>query len=469
MTTHAKGVYAPLPDTPQLESPPEATSIVYQDEIKEYAKNTTGSDNCDLWSVASSSGYLSVGSDHALADPGLHFTTHATTLDSDSDWEEEEWPLTRPLPLPEWGCERPKLKFDTLKGFQEFLAEVQTHVEDNISNFNYDTFSNFIMFSREYEGRKDKKLSMKDFYRDYDPPMLPGRYTCVGLSLDLMTRMSYLEKSFPGFKDSMFQVSCEEDVEFLDCYCKCPYPPTARCDKDHVLVCIKISIKERDGIILLDSGYHVSKPIVVMEDGAYPHTQPFVAQRKDNSSKVFSYNFCDDNFSYILWEYKEYREGKVIKNQYNLIHVTRPYMSAIDFAERRNLTYSLKSLISRNRDGQLEAGVYFRVSATEDCKVTLFYKIQGQGGIAKTQTCKVPLAYFLYPPVISPSCDNSPDKGWLLNPTWENSLTLIEDITGNTHDLRATLSYIANVLNQPDFLRQLLDIDESINQLSIFN
>ena len=48
--------------------------------------------------------------------------------------------------------------------------------------------------------------SIKDFYRDYDPPVLPGRYTCVGLSSDLATRLATLEVHYPGLKDAMYQV-----------------------------------------------------------------------------------------------------------------------------------------------------------------------------------------------------------------------------------------------------------------------
>ena len=54
-------------------------------------------------------------------------------------------------------------------------------------------------------------------------------------------------------------------------------PPCAKTvEKEHVLACLKIRIGDRvsgkDGFLILDPGYHVSRVVTVMEDGLYPHT-----------------------------------------------------------------------------------------------------------------------------------------------------------------------------------------------------
>lgn len=64
--------------------------------------------------------------------------------DDDSDWGEDEWPVERPLPLPEWGCERPELTFASLQHYQRFQVRVTHHLHQALAAHCYDTFSNFI-------------------------------------------------------------------------------------------------------------------------------------------------------------------------------------------------------------------------------------------------------------------------------------------------------------------------------------
>lgn len=65
--------------------------------------------------------------------------------DDDSDWGEDEWPLDRALPLPEWGCERPELNFENLDNYERFLGKVSLHLRHVLSAHSYDTVSNFIL------------------------------------------------------------------------------------------------------------------------------------------------------------------------------------------------------------------------------------------------------------------------------------------------------------------------------------
>lgn len=52
--------------------------------------------------------------------------------------------------------------------------------------------------------------SLAHFYRHYSPPITSEHYTCVGLALELLARLANLENRFPGLKDKLYLISCEE-------------------------------------------------------------------------------------------------------------------------------------------------------------------------------------------------------------------------------------------------------------------
>lgn len=64
--------------------------------------------------------------------------------EGDSDWDEEEWPCNRALPLPEWGTERPELFFEDNAAYIKFASLVEKILKENIARFPYDTLSNFL-------------------------------------------------------------------------------------------------------------------------------------------------------------------------------------------------------------------------------------------------------------------------------------------------------------------------------------
>lgn len=61
----------------------------------------------------------------------------------------------------------------------------------------------------------------------------------------------------------------------------------------------------------------------------------------------------------------------------SLIYVSRPYLTAVDVTERRNLVYNFRSLLSRDPKGHLIAGVYFKVRESFD-EFTIFCREQGK-------------------------------------------------------------------------------------------
>lgn len=61
-------------------------------------------------------------------------------------------------------------------------------------------------FGEEYQKNRDQYPSVQEFFRDYDPPMVSGHYTCYGLSAHLSSKLANLEKAYPGLKDAMYLV-----------------------------------------------------------------------------------------------------------------------------------------------------------------------------------------------------------------------------------------------------------------------
>ena len=113
------------------------------------------------------------------------------------------------------------------------------------------------------------------FSCSYAPPITPAHHTCVGLALELWNRLHQLEVSFPELSKHLYLVSCEENIEALSEYTALSERlDTAAYDleKEHVLLCLKFQINERQGLLLCDPGYHVSRVVTVMQDRAYPNT-----------------------------------------------------------------------------------------------------------------------------------------------------------------------------------------------------
>lgn len=365
--------------------------------------------------------------------------------DDDSDWGEDEWPLERPLPLPEWGCERPDLKFSSLKHYHGFIAKATRALHLALDTHSYDSLSNFLMFSSEYQSSRDEYENLMEFYRDYDPPLVPGRYTCVGLASDLATRLSPLESQYPGLKDATYQVSCEEEVKDVDWYCSGSVPPANNNLKEHVLLCVRISVCGRAGVVLFDPGYHVGLPVTVMEDGLAPQSGPIRGSTtRADVARIFHYRYHHNNPAFVLWEVEERKEGKPPNNISNLIHVTRPYLSAVDVAERRNLVYTFKTLLGRDCTGQLTCGLYFPVRECSRVNLTFFLHVDG----LPTHR-KVPLAYF--------RGDSVPEKDV------ESAVAAVAEGTGRSkEDLRKSLVNLANLLQDKDFVQQVVDLDKCI-------
>lgn len=113
--------------------------------------------------------------------------------------------------------------------------------------------------------------------------------------------------------------------------------------------------------MLLDPGYHVARVITVMEDKLYPHTGWFIQSDEPDCKKEYNYFLCANDPDYIEWHERKTRSGTLERTQVALIYVARPYLTAIDVTERRNLVYNFRSLLARDTKGHVTAGIYFPV------------------------------------------------------------------------------------------------------------
>jgi hypothetical protein len=189
-----------------------------------------------------------------------------------------------------------------------------------------------------------------------------------------------LKVALPANSRSIALVSCEEVVKDFGSYI-IESPNTL---KEHVLVCIRIKLGYRYGFVTFDPGYHVSRPIVVMEDEQYPHTGWF-EQSAGNSAvtKEYCYSLIDDRF--MAWNVRETRKG-IVSEWSNLIFVQKAFAKCFTITQKRALFYAFKSLVLRDRNGPI-AGIYCWV---KNNSVTIFYPEGGPGGQRKQ--VKYPIA-----------------------------------------------------------------------------
>ncbi|XP_039763497.1 uncharacterized protein LOC120636203 isoform X2 [Pararge aegeria] len=211
-------------------------------------------------------------------------------------------------------------------------------------------------------------------FMKYSPPIMKRKTTCVGLALDLLKRWHVLEKDFPGIGLATSIVSCEESVQDVREYVMMGDGPYSIefAEKEHVVVCTQVIIDGRPGVMLADPGYHLSKLITVMYDKMYPNTGWFHHPGDPNCNRDNAYGYNSWNSNYVEWRDRT-DKGESVKSQTSLIYVAQPFLDAINITERRNLVYNLRSLVARDAEGHLLAGMCFRViNKVERATFTLF-------------------------------------------------------------------------------------------------
>lgn len=147
--------------------------------------------------------------------------------------------------------------------------------------------------------------------------MVSEGLSCVGLSFRLR---DVIADRMPALRHSLVIASCEEwdtlqqedDLEEYDEdlneFITAP-DPGMDAVKDHVMLAVRILCQETGQrvLVLLDSGYHAPRLIVVTSDGAWPHTGKFV--KSDTAKYIEEQEFTWKSDAYVEWLVKETKNG----------------------------------------------------------------------------------------------------------------------------------------------------------------
>jgi hypothetical protein len=245
---------------------------------------------------------------------------------------------------------------------------VETTLQRLLEETHYDTVHNFEEFYKSF--KRSHFADLPQFFQNYVPPINRKNHMCVSLAMETVTRLSAIH-SWIG--DYFFLVSCEEAIEISSIYVD-HFQETAgfTLEKEHTLLAMKVLVAGREGILLLDAGYHIARGVTVMKDQMYPHTGWFTQSDESTCKREYNYTFDPRSSNFIIWAERQTRESTQ-QHEMSLVYVGKAYRTAVDVTVRRNLVYNFRSLLSRNTKGRVCAGIYFPVVNSADAQLTLFY------------------------------------------------------------------------------------------------
>ncbi|XP_037077349.1 uncharacterized protein LOC119098507 [Pollicipes pollicipes] len=240
----------------------------------------------------------------------------------------------------------------------------------------------------------------------------------------------------------------EEDVGDADEYVSHGRPPD-RNENDHCLVACQLRLAGRRGVLLLDSGCHVPRVVVVMADGLAPHTGPFVM---DSLSGHLTYEYqLSRNNKFVINTARKTSPTGITSIKRSCIFVAGRFENPYAFAEYRNIFHTLRSLIRRAEDGRLLSGLYFPLRQPEDAAITVFWHTAS----GQRQKMRLPLAVLAAGRLSEPQQQALQETGRQLMvplPQWERLLQEVVD-----------------VLSDRVFIQNVVDVNEEILLLSSDN
>ncbi|XP_046405243.1 uncharacterized protein LOC124170518 [Ischnura elegans] len=367
-----------------------------------------------------------------------------------------------------WGRRQPKeMQFSHVEEYENLASNMELQVQLLLKAHNYNTVGNFLRFYDSFISSDWDEQDLEGYFRKYQPLITAEHHTCVGLGLELIKRLSEI---FAHIKESFFLASCEETIEESEKYVGGGGEPCQwTAEKEHVLVGLRMSVRGRRGVMLLDPGYHIARAITVMQDCSYPHTGWFTQMDEPHCKKEYLYTTSGGG-AYVTWKVRETRPighsideaqgcnpGVKVAEHLSLVYIGLPFLNPVSVTERRNLVYDFKSLLHRDAKGHLEAGLYFSLNQSNFHKagLTLFYC---RGGV-RHQT-KVPFSYL----------DGTQGKKM---EGAEEYFEFIEEVGRQlgmpTGDFYSLLSQLAMAMKNKSFLEQLLGINNAINEIAANN
>lgn len=369
------------------------------------------------------------------------------------------WPLGHPLPLPDWAasCDdeytKGVLHFDSVWEYEDLNATIETKLHRMLEETHYDTVNLFVDFYRAF--KRTRRSDLKSFFQFYDLPINRRHHMCVSLAMEIMTRIIEI---FPVLQHYLYLVSCEEQVMSQSDYIESTdevgglNSPHANVEKEHAMVAMKISIAGREGVMILDPGYHIGRAVTVMSDQMYPHTGWFTQSKEPRLQRDYCYNYCLQNKKFVEWMERETR-GDEQSFKSSLIYVEQPYVTAIDVTVRRNLVYNFRSLLSRDAKGRVFAGIYLPVVPnSNESHFTLFYDGPND------QRIKVKFMFNVFK-----------NPGKIPDNVQQHFSKLAPQLNMKEKELTELCKSLADVINDQDFIQQLLSINEDIGVMSAEN
>lgn len=284
----------------------------------------------------------------------------------------KDFAIDQLLDIPYWSEELKEGEFERLEYFENSLIVWEDILQQELERYDYNTFGSFVEFYHSY--RKQSRQTLREFISQYQTKISIDSMSCVAQSLFLLNSLAVNDLEH----GSLFSlVSCEEMVRMQINERKVQnidYQLESKDNiKEHVLVCLKFKLIEenRCGYVLLDPGYHISRPIIVMNDSLYPHTGWFNVSKNRRISKDHCYRIINDQ--YIAWIVREtsLKDPKEILKQYaNIIYIKREFIKYASVTEKRACIFSFKSFVIRNRKGPV-AGFY---SSIDERNLVTFYE-----------------------------------------------------------------------------------------------
>uniref|UniRef100_A0A182P3S3 Uncharacterized protein n=1 Tax=Anopheles epiroticus TaxID=199890 RepID=A0A182P3S3_9DIPT len=366
------------------------------------------------------------------------------------------WPIRQPLPLPKWSP-RSVTPFvvDKLWQYEDLVGLIETKLQRMLEETHYNTANNFVDFYRAYRAaHRHGRGELRTHFQHYTIPINRRHHMCVSLAMEIVSRIA---EHHPDIARLFYLVSCEEALDESDSYIQhceengIEYAGSTL-EKEHAMVAMKIVVGGREGVLILDPGYHVARAVTVMKDQKYPHTGWFTQSDEPHCKREYSYALHDLSSDYVTWTERMTRGGK---QQYeeSLVYIARPYRTAVDVTVRRNLVYNFRSLLARDAKGRVCSGLYFPVVPNpNDAQVTLFY--DNASGTQVKQKCKF-------------SQFKDPDK--IPDPVLAHLQNLAPQLRMALGDLIDLMVDLAESVHDVEFVQQVLEINNDINELSADN
>lgn len=235
----------------------------------------------------------------------------------------------------------PHYIFQQIWQYEDLSARIEVTLQRLLEDTHYNTANNFVDFHGAY--RKSKSTDLRQFYQSYVPPINRRHHMCVSLAMEIVGRIG-LEN--PELSKHFYIVSCEEAVDAAQPYIEhCQENGMANAlyslEKEHALIAMKLVVAGREGLLIIDPGYHVARAVTVMRDQCYPHTGWFTQSEEPHCKREYCYTISASSPDFVEWAERATRGG-VETNELSLVYVKRPYRTAVDVTVRRNLVYNFR-------------------------------------------------------------------------------------------------------------------------------